>query len=149
MRDLAYNKRGVFDYDLIEKYEAGVALIGAEVKSVRKGNVSLKGAFVTIKGGEMWLTNATIPPWQPANAPSDYDPTRPRKLLLKKTEIKRLIGAKESHGLTIVPIRLYNKRSLIKLEMALARGKKQYQKKEQKREHDIKREVERMLRGKE
>lgn len=149
MKDLAYNKRAVFDYDLLEKFEGGLKLMGTEVKSVRAGNVSLKGAFVTLKDGEVWLTNATISPWQPANAPTDYDPTQPRKVLLSRAEIKKLIGAKEAKGLTIVPIKMYNKRSRIKLELALARGKRQYEKKEQKKEHDIKRDIDRMLRGKE
>jgi SsrA-binding protein len=149
MRNLAYNRRAVYDFELLDKYEGGVKLLGTEVKSVRAGNVSLKGAFVTIKGEEVWLTNATIPPWQPANAPVDYDPTRPRKVLLSREEIKRLIGLKESKGLTIVPIRVYNKGSRVKLELALARGKRQYQKKERKREQDIKRDIDRELRGKE
>lgn len=146
---LAYNKRAKFDYELLETMEAGLSLLGTEVKSVKAGHMSLKGAFVTIHDDQAFLTNATIPPWQPKNTPSDYDPTRPRRLLLKKSDLKHLIGSRKSKGLTIVPIRAYNKRGKVKLEIALARGKKQYEKKQQKKEADIKRDVERMLRGKE
>jgi len=149
MKDLARNKRARFDYELVEKLEGGLVLLGTEVKSVKAGNISLKGAFVTIHDGETYLTNATIPPWQVKNAPSDYDPTRPRKILLKSAEVKRLIGAKQAKGLTIVPVRVYTKGSRVKIEIALAKGKKRHDKKQQKKERDVKRDVERMLRGKE
>ncbi len=149
MPTLAYNKRASFDYDFIETYEAGLELLGTEVKSLRAKNVSLKGAFVTIKDNQAWLTNATIPPWQMINAPEDYDPLRPRRLLLKKSELKQLIGTKQQQGLTIIPIRMYNKGPYIKLELALARGKRKFDKKQATKERDIKRDVERLLRGKE
>jgi len=149
MKDLAYNKRAVFDYELLEHFEAGLILLGTEVKSVRAGHMSLRGAFVVLHGDEPQLINATIPPWQPANTPDTYDPARPRKLLLKKSEIDELIGNRQSQGLTMVPIRVYNKRGKLKLEIALAKGKKLHSKKETKRERDIQREVDRMLRGKE
>jgi len=148
-KDFAYNKRAVYDYELLEKIEAGISLLGTEVKSVKSGNISLKGSFVTIHNNQAILTNATIPPWQPANTPESYDPTRPRTLLLKKAELKRLIGTRQSQGLTIVPIRAYSKRGRVKVEIALARGKKQYDKKLRKKEQDIKRDTERLLRGKE
>ena len=148
-KDLAYNKRAVFDYDLLEKFEAGLSLLGTEVKSVRAGHMSLRGAFVTIHNGEAILTNATIPPWQVANTEENYDPTRPRRLLLKKAEIEHLVGSNQTQGLTIVPIRVYSKRSKLKLEIALAKGKRKFEKKEAKKERDIKRDVDRMLRGKE
>lgn len=147
-KSLAFNKRVLFDFEPLEKFEAGLSLLGTEVKSVRAGHISLKGAFITIRGGEAYLTNATVPAWQPANTPESYDPVRSRKILLKKSELNRLIGAKQE-GLTIVPIRVYNSRSWIKVEIALAKGKKKYNKKEQQKEKDIKRDVERMLRGKE
>lgn len=149
MKTLAHNKRAKFDYRLIETYEAGLHLLGTEVKSVRAGNASLRGAFVTIHEGEAWLTNATIPPWQIKNAPANYDPTRPRRLLLKKSELKHLTGSRQAGGLTIIPVRLYPKGGTLKLEIALARGKKKYDKKQQKKERDIARDVERFLRGKE
>lgn len=149
MEDYAYNKRAGFDFELLEKFEAGISLLGTEVKSVRAGHMSLRGAFVTIHNGDAYLTNATIPPWQVANTPASYDPTRSRKLLLNASELKYLIGKITTTGLTIVPIRVYNNRSVIKAEIALAKGKKQYHKKEKRKEADIKRDVERMLRGKE
>lgn len=124
-------------------------LLGTEVKSLRAKNVSLKGAFVTIKDGQAWLTNATIPPWQMVNAPDDYDPLRPRRLLLKRSELKHLIGTKQTLGLTIIPIRVYSKGPYIKLELALARGKRKFDKKQATKERDIQRDVERFLRGKE
>lgn len=148
-KDLAYNKRAVFDYEFLEKLEAGLQLLGTEVKSIRAGHMSLRGAFVTIHNEETYLTNATVPPWQVKNAPGDYDPLRPRKLLIKKSELKRLIGAKQAQGLTIIPIRVYTNHGKIKCEIALARGKKRFEKKEQKREQDIQRDVDRLLRGKE
>ncbi len=148
-KDYAYNKRATFDYDFVETYEAGIELLGVEVKSVRKGNISLKGAFVTIHNDEAFLTNATIPPWQPANTPDTYDPVRPRRLLLSKADIRHFIGSKQSQGLTIVPISVYNKSGKIKVQIALARGKKKYDKKQKKKESDIQRDVDRVLRGKE
>lgn len=149
MPALAYNKRAVFDYELMEKYEAGLVLLGTEVKSVRAGHMSLRGAFVTLHNGQAYLTNATIPPWQPANTPETYDPTRPRQLLLKKVELDQLMKSRQAEGLTIVPIRVYNKGPHLKLEIALARGKKQFDKKQVKKERDIARDVDRLLRGKE
>lgn len=148
-KSLAFNKRATFDYELLEKLEAGLELLGTEVKTVKAGNMSLKGAFITIHEEEAWLTNAVIPAWQPKNAPADYDPNRSRKLLLRSDELKHLVGSKQSKGLTIVPIRAYIKRGRVKLEIALARGKRKYEKKEKKKEADIKRDVERLLRGKE
>lgn len=148
-KDLAYNKRAVFDYTILEKLEAGLQLLGTEVKSIRAGHMSLRGAFVTIHNEEAYLTNATIPPWQVKNAPGDYDPIRPRKLLIKKSELKRLIGAKQAQGLTIIPIHVYSNHGKLKLEIALARGKRRFEKKEQKKERDIQRDVDRLLRGKE
>ncbi|MAF80840.1 SsrA-binding protein [bacterium] len=148
MKSLARNKRATFDYEVLDTFEGGLMLLGTEVKSVKEGHMSLKGAFVTIHNEEPFLTNATIPPWQPKNAPDDYDPTRARKVLLKKSEIKTLIGAKQNQGLTIIPIRVYTKGSRVKIEIALARGKKKYDKKAAKRERDIQREVDRALRGK-
>ncbi len=149
MKDYAYNRRATFDYELLETIEAGISLLGTEVKSVRAGHMSLKGAFVTIHNNQAYLTNATIPPWQAANAPADYDPLRPRQLLIKKDQLKRLIGLRQAQGLTVIPISVYNKHGLIKLAMAVAKGKKKYSKKESQKERDIARDVDRMLRGKE
>lgn len=146
---LAYNRQAKFDYDWQETMEGGLVLLGTEVKSVQVGNLSLKGAFVTIHEGEAYLINAMIPPWQPKNAPADFDPTRSRKVLLKKSELKALIGAKQAKGLTIVPIRVYTKGSRIKIELALARGKRKHEKKQKLKERDIQRDIERVIRGKE
>lgn len=149
MPTYAHNKRATFDYTLIESFEAGLVLLGTEVKSVRAKHISLRGAFVTLHGTEAFLTNATIPAWQPSNTPESYDPTRPRKLLLKKHELDQLLGTRKASGLTMIPVRVYSKGPHIKVEVALVRGKKQYGKKEDKKERDIKRDVDRLLRGKE
>ena len=149
MKTLANNKLARFLYAVVETLEAGLVLLGTEVKSVKAGNMSLKGAFVTMRGGEAYLTNATIPPWQVKNAPADYDPTRSRKLLLNKSELKHMIGSKQAKGLTIIPIRVYTKGPRIKIEIALARGKRKHDKKQQKKEKDLERDIDRVLRGKE
>lgn len=141
---LAVNKRANFDYDIQETYEAGLVLLGYEVKSVKTGHVSLKGSFVTFKKGagkslpEAYLTNAHIPLYKHAGKVSSYEPTRPRKLLLKKKEINYLAGKKLEQGLTLVPIKIYTKRSFIKLEFGVGKGRKKYDKREviKKRELD-------------
>ena len=139
MSVLAINKRAHFDYAILESYEAGIALFGHEVKSIKTKHVSLKESFVTIHGRELYLTNAHIPPYIHAGKINNYDPTRPRKLLLKKSEIKHLIGKARTQGLTLVPIKLYTKRRLIKLEFGLGKGKKEYDKRDKikKREDSI------------
>jgi len=149
MKNLATNKRALFDYTILEKFEGGLVLLGTEVKSVKAGHMSLRGAFIALLGEEAYLTNATIPPWQPKNTPESYDPTRSRKVLLNKSEIRSLIGSKQTKGLTIVPLRVYNKGSRVKVELALAKGKRKYDKKMAKRERDIQRDIDRALRGKE
>jgi len=148
MTTLANNKRARFDYDIDETLEGGLQLLGTEVKSAKAGNLSLKGAFVTIHNEEAWLTNATIPPWQPKNTSDSYDPMRSRKVLLKKSELQSLIGSKQSKGLTIIPIRVYTKGSLVKIEIGLARGKRKVDKKKAKQEQDIQRDIDRVIRGK-
>src|SRR3989344_5027710 len=117
MAHYAENRKARFDYEIIKKYEAGIELLGVEVKSVRGGRMSLEGAFVIIRGDEVFLINANIPPYQPQNAPKDYDPLRNRKLLLTKKEIAELAG-KGRINLTIVPISVYNKNRKIKVEIA-------------------------------
>jgi len=118
------------------------------VKSVRAGNISLTGAFITAHDGGAVLTNATIPPWQVKNAPATYDPTRSRPVLLNRTELKRLTVARQSRGLTVIPLRVYTKGRRIKLELALARGRRKYDKRERLKARDLQREVDRVLRGK-
>ena len=136
------NKRAPVDYELLETYEAGVSLLGSEVKAIRDGRATLNQSFVRIVKGEVVLVNASISPEFP---PQQYNPTRSRKLLLKKSEISSLVGKVGGQSLTIVPIRLYNKGNLIKLEMALARSKKKYQKKARVQARDIERDVQRAL----
>ena len=147
MKILAWNKKAGFDYEILESYEAGLVLYGHEVKAIKTGHVSLTGSYVVAKGNEFFLTNALIPPYQPANTPKDYDPQRSRKLLLKKSEIRSLVGKSKTKGLTLIPIKLYTKKSKIKLEFALAKGKKKIDKREKIKKRDIEREIGRKLRG--
>src|SRR5262245_41016389 len=115
MTRYAENRKVRFDYEVLERYESGIELLGTEVKSVREGKMSLEGAFVIVRGGEAYLINAQIPPYQPGNAPKGYDPLRNRKLLLTKTEIAKLAGSEKNKSLTIVPISVYNKGKKIKV----------------------------------
>lgn len=146
MADLAVNRRARFDYEILETYEAGLALLGSEVKAARSGRANLMGSFVVIRGGEAWLVNAAIAPYQPKNAPAGYNPARSRKLLLRREELRRLIGASAAGGLTFVPLRLYNKGSRIKLEFGLGRRKKKHDKRERLREREDRRTIARSLR---
>lgn len=149
MTVLAFNKRANFDYEILETYEAGIVLLGHEVKSVKTGHISLKGSFVVLKkqGGnrlpEAYLINAHIPLYPfAASQVKNYEPTRARKLLLKKREIEYLVGKKGEQGLTLVPIKLYTKRSLLKVQFGVGKGKKKIDK----RESIKKRELDRSLR---
>lgn len=148
MPTLARNPRAKYDYHILETYEAGLVLAGHEVKAIKTGHMSLKGAYVTIKNEEAWLINAFIPPYQPKNTPADYQPDRTRKLLLNKKEIKSLIGQSNQKGLTLVPLRVYTKKGKIKLEFALGRGKRQFDKRRKIKERETKRKIDRALREK-
>ncbi len=143
---IAENKKARFDYELLEEYEAGIELTGPEVKSIRDGHISLKEAFATVKDGQIWLNNAHISPYKPA-AQNNAEPTRARRLLLKRTEIDSLIGRVEAQGFTIVPVKIYFSHGLIKLEIALARGKKLHNKRSALREHDINLDAQRELKN--
>jgi len=145
MRILAENKKAYYNYEILEKFEAGISLIGQEVKSIKLGKVSLAGSYVVLKGEEVYLIGATIPPYQPKNAPLDYNPERYRKLLLKKCEIKSLIGKAKQKGLTLVPLKLYTKNGKIKLEFAVVKGKRKADKREQIKEKEFERQKERLL----
>jgi SsrA-binding protein len=147
MTTLTVNKKAKFNYEFLEKYEAGLVLFGHEVKSIKTGHISLKGAFVTIHNNELYLTNALIPLYQHAGNITNYDPNRSRKLLVKKSEIRSLIGKKAQTGLTMVPIRVYTKRNLIKLEFALAKGKTKYDKRDTIKKRDTNRNIARALRS--
>jgi SsrA-binding protein len=143
MANYAENRKARFNYEILEKYETGIELLGTEVKSIRDGQMSLEGAFVIIRGGEAFLINANIPPYQPKNSPKDYDPLRNRKLLLTKKGIAKLAGSERNKSLTIVPISVYNKNRKIKVEIALVKGKKKFDKRETIKKRDTDREIRR------
>jgi len=147
MSVLAINKRANFDYEILQKYEAGLVLTGGEVKSIKSGRISLRESFVTIKGNELYLTNANISKYKFSGKLASYDPTRSRKLLLKKAEIKSLIGKTRIKGLTLVPLRVYTKKRLVKLEFALGKGKKDFDKRSSIAKKDAKRKIERALKN--
>ena len=130
MSDLARNKRAYFDYEILEKYEAGIELFGFEVKAVRAGKMSLSAAHVIVRGGEAWLLNADIQPYQRANTPDSYEISRTRKLLLHKSQLNYLMGKAAEKGLTIVPLRCYSRGRTVKIEIGVARSRKQYDKRE-------------------
>ena len=147
MPHYAENRKARFNYEILEKYETGIELLGVEVKSVRGGQMSLEGAFVIMRGGEAFLINANIPPYQVKNSPKDYDPLRNRKLLLTKKEISGLSGSEKNKSLTIVPLSVYNKNRKIKVEIALVKGKKKFDKRETIKKRDTDREIRREYKG--
>ena len=126
-RSIASNRKALYDYEIMDRYEAGLALTGTEIKSVRAGKVDLRDAYAKSQNGELWLVNSYIAPYDPASV-YNHDPRRPRKLLLHSDEISKLTGAVSEKGLTIVTLRIYIKKHLAKTEIALARGKRQYDK---------------------
>lgn len=139
-----FNRKAAHKYSLEDKLEAGIALSGFEIKSLRAGRMSLTEAFVHIKDGEAWLENAYIPPFQPK---TDYDPKRSRKLLLHRHQIDHLIGKTSGTGLTIIPVRVYNRAGLAKVEIALAKGKRRVDKRRELKDRELKREAEAALRS--
>lgn len=145
---LIENERAKFDYYILEEMEAGLELYGFEVKSLRAKRGSLKGARVVARGGEAYLVGASIPAWQIANAPKNYDPERTRRLLLSKKEIARIASAEGQRGLTVAPISVYNRGSKLKLGIAIVRGKKKEDKRHSIRARDEKRRIERTLKKK-
>ncbi len=148
MKVVAQNKKAFFDYEILDRMEAGIVLRGDEVKSLRAGNASLVGSFATVHDGQLFLINCNITPYAQAFAPKKEDATRSRKLLLNKREINRLIGDISRKGITIVPLKIYfNDRNLVKVELGLAKHKKAANKKESIKERDINRETSRELRG--
>lgn len=140
---LALNKKGQFDYDILETYEAGLKLTGAEVKSAKKGRVNLKGSYVTIHDGNAQIINMHIAAYDKAGNKEGYDSYRTRKLLLKKSEIERLVGKKQEQGLTLVPLKLYTKNNLVKLAFGLGKGRKKHDKRQVIKERDSKRQLKR------
>lgn len=147
MKILAQNKKARHDYDIIEQFEAGIELKGTEVKSCKAGKVNLRDAYVRIKDGEAFLLNAHISEYEQGNI-SNHEPTRTRKLLLHKSEINKLIGKSQEKGLTIIPLKIYLNKNLVKVEIALAKGRKSHDKRSEIREKDLKREIARDFKNK-
>lgn len=152
MAKYADNSRALFDYEILERFTAGIELLGTEVKSVREGKMNLRGAFVAVRPstgsgqvGEAFLVGAEIPAYQPKNAPQDYDAVRPRKLLLTKNELEELKNAEATKGLTIIPLSVYSKGRFLKLDIAIARGKKKFDKRQAIKKRDIERDLGRKL----
>ncbi len=140
---LAYNKKMSLDYEILETFEAGIELLGIEVKSLRTNQGSLLGSHITVRGGEAFMIGASIAPYQIKNTPDSYDPKRNRRILLTKAEIAKLAALDSKKGLTIVPISLYNKGKKIKVEIAVVRGKKKFDKRQDIRKRDTDREIRR------
>jgi SsrA-binding protein len=147
MQQVAVNRRALHDYEVLERFEAGLALMGSEIKSIRQGRVQLREAYARPERGELWLHNAHISPYAPAG-PYGHEATRKRKLLLHKTQIRELAKAVDEQGLTLVPLRLYLKDGLAKVELALVRGRKRYDKRAAIAKREAQREVARALRRK-
>ena len=150
MKQFAENKKAGFNYEIIEKLEAGIMLNGQETKSIKTRSVNLSGTYVIVKPDGVFWVGAKIPPYQPANAGADYHEQRDRKLLLHKSEITRLFGIAAQKGLTFVPLRLYTKEHYegfgkIKLEFGVGRGKKKYDKRESIKKRDVEREIHRVM----
>ena len=142
--DVATNRQAGFRYHLLEKIECGIVLQGSEVKSLREGAVQLKDAYAEVQDGEIWLRNMHIAPYGPA-ARQNHDPERPRKLLLHRKEIERLIGQTAERGLTLVPTRIYFNGPRAKVELAVARGKEMHDKRRSIKDRETKREIERAM----
>ncbi len=143
-KTVATNRKAYHDYHVEETHEVGIVLTGTEIKSVRAGSVNLKDAYAQVKNGEMWLFNVHISPYEPASR-QNVDPDRTRKLLLHRNEINRLMGRVQEKGLTIIPLRMYLKKNRAKIELALVRGKRQYDKREAISKRDSDREIQRAL----
>ena len=145
-----HNKKAFFNYEVQDTFEAGIELLGFEVKAIKGQHGNLEGAYVVVKGGQAYLTGMTIPPFQVGNTPKDYEPTRARKLILHKKEIHKLLdivdaGGKGNGGLTIIPISLYNNKGKIKVEISIAKGKKKADKRETIKKRETDREIRREM----
>lgn len=144
-RMLLSNKKIHFNYEIIETFQAGIELLGFEVKSLREKQGSLEGAYILVRGGEAYMVGSFIPPYQASNTPTDYDPYRNRKLLLTKEELEKLSNTEQTKGLTIAPISVYNKGRNLKVEIALVRGKKKFDKRETIKQRESSRDIQRSL----
>lgn len=143
-KDVSVNRQAFHNYEILEKFEAGMVLTGTEIKSAREGHVSLKDAYGIVKSGEVWLLNCHISPYSHGNY-ANHDPLRTRKLLLRRAEINRLIGRTTERGLTLVPLKLYLKDGRLKCELALAKGRKVHDKREVSRKKTIEKETRQAL----
>ncbi len=143
MPTITDNKKAYFDYNILEKFEAGIELKGFEVKSIKNGRANISGAYATVKDEELWIINLDIPPYQSQNSIKSYDPKRTRRLLVKKQETRSLIGKIKEKGLTLLPLRLYNKNNIIKVEMGLGKSKKKEDKRETIRKREVEKEIKR------
>lgn len=143
---LLENKKASFDYEFLDTYEAGVELLGTEVKSLRAHHGSLSGAYIAVIGGELVLLGAHIPAWQEKNVPTTFDPYRARKLLVHKKELVQLLKSLQTKGLTVIPISLYSKGPYIKAQIAVAKGKKNFDKREVLKKKAVQRDIDRALR---
>jgi SsrA-binding protein len=141
---LASNRKAYHDYHIDETHEAGVVLTGTEIKSVRAGSVNLRDSYAMVRNGEMWLMNVHIAPYEPASR-QNVDPYRDRKMLMHRKEILRLFGRSQEKGLTLIPLRLYLKKNKAKVEIGLARGKKEYDKREAIAKRESAREIDRAV----
>ncbi|MCS7263809.1 MAG: SsrA-binding protein SmpB [Armatimonadetes bacterium] len=145
-KTLAINRKARHNYDILETYEAGIVLTGPEVKAIRQGKVSIAEAYARVNKNEIWLYNMHISPYDPV-LQRGYDPRQPRKLLMHRREIDRLMGLTQQRGLTLVPLRVYfNERGYVKIELGLAKGKKKFDRRKEIMEREMKREVERAIR---
>lgn len=142
------NKKALFQYQILERFKAGIGLIGQEVKSIKNGRINLQGSFIIIKDEEVFLIGVNIPPYQPKNAPKDYNSQRIRKLLLKKSEIKHLIGRTKQKGLTMVPLKVYTEKNKIKLEFGIVKTKKKFDKRELIKKREFERQRQKILKTK-
>ena len=149
MKVILENKKALFNYSILETFKAGVVLQGQEVKSIKTGKMGLRGSFVIVKESppEVFLIGANVPPYQPKNTPSDYDPQRSRKLLLRKSEIKQLIGKAKQKGLTMIPLKVYTDKGKIKIEFGIAKGKRKIDKRTQIKKRETEREIQRAMKG--
>ena len=141
-KTVVYNRKARHDFEILERFETGIVLSGAEVKSLRGGHGSLTEAFARVRDGEVWLEGMHIPPYAQAADKARYQPTRPRKLLLHRKEIERLVGKAAERGLTLVPMRVYFAHGLAKVELGLGRGKRQFEKRQAIAEREHRREIE-------
>ncbi len=146
--EVVIENKGVYrKYEVLEKFEAGISLIGQEVKSIKSKKIHLGGSYVIIRGEQAYLIGAKIPPYQPKNAPADYQPDRTRRLLLRKPQIRYLIGKAQQKSLTLIPLQVYTKRGIIKLEFGIARGLKKIDKRELIKKREIEQRIRKIVRG--